>query len=126
MSHGEQYGEARAGEPAAAERREAERFPCDLVPLCREQGSSRGEWLALRVHNISATGIALITPQKLRPGTVLVIRLAGSTRPMSRPIVVRVMHASAHGDGGWLTGALFVRRLSPAALQELLGNGSTD
>jgi hypothetical protein len=106
-----------------AERRVAARFPCDLEPLCREQGAGRGEWLALRVHNISATGIGLVTPHRLRPGTVLVIRLASRTRGVSRPMVVRVMHVTAHEDGGWLTGAEFVRRLSAEALRELQSDG---
>jgi hypothetical protein len=123
MSQGE---EATKGQAVGAERRVAERFPCELQPSCREQGSGRGEWLALRVHNISATGIGLVTPHRLRPGAVLVIRLTSPRRGMSRPIVVRVMHVTAHDGGGWLTGAEFVRRLSDESLRELLGDGTTD
>jgi PilZ domain-containing protein len=125
MSHGEQSGESGAGQAVGVERRVAERFPCDLEPICHEQGSGRGEWVALGVHNISATGIGLVVPHQLRPGTVLVIRLTSSTRAVSRPLVVRVMHATAQGNGSWLTGAVFVRRLSPQGLRELLSEGAT-
>jgi hypothetical protein len=121
MSQGELAG---TGQAVGAERREAERFPCALESAGRELGPGQGEWLALRVHDISVTGIGLITPQKHRPGTVLVIRLASRTRGVSRPLVVRVMHVTAHDDG-WLTGAMFVRRLSDESLQDLLGDGPT-
>jgi hypothetical protein len=120
MSHGE---EAAAGQAVGAERRVAERFACDLESSCREQGAGRGEWQALRVHNISATGIGLVTPHKLRPGAVLVIRLASPGRCVSRPIVVRVMHVTAQDDGSWLSGAVFVRPMSDDSLRELLGDG---
>lgn len=125
MSHGEQSGESGTGQAVGAERRVAERFPCDLAPTCHEQGSGRGEWVALGVHNISATGIGLVTPHRLRPGTALVIRLTSGARGVSRPLVVRVMHATDQGDGSWLTGAVFVRRLSPQGLRELLSDGAT-
>lgn len=117
-----QQEEAAKGQAVGAERRIEERFPCDLELSCREQGSVRGEWQALRVHNISATGIGLITPHKLRAGAVVVIRLASPTRGVSRPIVVRVMHTTP-ADGAWLTGAMFVRPLTAEALRELLGDG---
>jgi len=124
MSQGEQNGKAETGQAVGAERRTDERFPCELESFCREQGAGRGEWLALRVHNISATGIGLITPHAVRPGTVLVIRLVNHRRGVSRPIVVRVMHATAQDDG-WLVGATFVRRLSPESLRELVSDGPT-
>jgi hypothetical protein len=119
MSQGE---EADKGQAVGAERRVAERFPCDLELSCREQGSIRGEWQALRVQNISATGIGIMAPHKLRPGAVVVIRLASPTRGVSRPIVVRVMHTTPL-DGAWLTGVMFVRPLSAESLRELLGDG---
>lgn len=118
MSQGE---EADKGQAVGAERRVAERFPCDLELSCREQGSIRGEWQALRVQNISATGIGLMAPHKLRPGSVVVIRLASPTRGVSRPIVVRVMHTTPF-EGAWLTGVMFVRPLGAESLRELLGD----
>jgi PilZ domain-containing protein len=119
MAQGE---EAIKGQAVGVERRVEERFPCDLELSCREQGSVRGEWQALRVQNISATGIGLMAPHKLRPGAVVVIRLASPTRGVSRPIVVRIMHATAF-DGAWLTGVMFVRPLGAESLRELLGDG---
>jgi hypothetical protein len=108
-----------------AERRGADRFLCDLEPYCREQGAGRGEWLALGVENLSSTGIGLVTPHRLRQGTILVIRLASRTRGVSRPVVVRIVHSTTLDDGTWLTGGEFVRRLSDEALRELLDDGST-
>jgi hypothetical protein len=112
------------GQAVSPERRVAERYPCDLQTLCREYGSGRGDWFALRVHNVSSTGIGLITPHQLRPGAILVLRLASSTRGMSHPVVVRVMHVTALEGGGWLTGAVFVRGLSLESLRELLREAS--
>jgi len=125
MLHNEQYGDTEAGQPVEAERRLAQRVPCDLQPYCREQGAGRGEWMALRVENISTTGIGLVTPHKLRPGTILSIRLASHTRGVSRPVVVRITHSTTLRDGTWLTGAEFVRRLSAEALRDLLDDGPT-
>ena len=84
---------------------------------------SGGGVRATEPFDISATGIGLITPHPVRPGTVLVLRLASRTRGVSRPIVVRAMHATAQDGGGWLIGAVFVRRLSAEALRELQSDG---
>jgi hypothetical protein len=124
MHQDEQSGSTEAGQAVGADRRTAERFPCDFEPLCREQASGRGEWQALRVENISATGIGLVTPYRLRPGTILVLRLISRTRGVTRPTVVRIMHCTAQ-ENAWLIGAMFVRRLTTEALQELLDNGPT-
>jgi hypothetical protein len=124
MRQDEQFGSTEAGQAAKVDRRTAERFPCDFEPLCREHASGRGEWQGLRVENISATGIGLVTPHRLRPGTILVLRLIRQTQGVTRPMVIRVMHCTPHEDA-WLTGAMFVRRLTDESLRELLADGPT-
>jgi hypothetical protein len=111
---------------AAAERRGAERFPCDLQPFWAEWGSGGGESAAARVHNISTTGISLDTPVRIRPGSVLVIKLLSKERGLSRPLLVRVIHSTQKPDGRWLSGGAFVRRLSDKDLQTILSEGAPE
>jgi hypothetical protein len=74
----------------------------------------------MRIHNLSATGIGLRVQQPLKPGMGLVILLQSRRRQLSRPLAVRVMHATPLADGDWLLGCQFVRRLSEQDMQELL------
>jgi hypothetical protein len=80
---------------------------------------NRGESSAAKVHNISVTGISLILQRWIKPGTVLLIKLQTPSQRLSRPLPVRVMHATQQADG-WLIGCAFVRRLRDEDLQTLL------
>jgi hypothetical protein len=83
-------------------------------------GQGIGESWGATVHDISATGISLRVRCWIKPGTVLVIRLHGKTEKLSRPMPMRVMHATMQADGEWLVGGMFVRSLTEEDLRELL------
>ncbi len=110
--------ESRVG--AAPDRRHAERHPCDLQPFWTEWGSGRGESPLARVRDISAGGIGLLTGCRIRPGSVLVLRLFSESQGMSRPLLVRIIHSHPQPDGQWLSGGAFVRRLSDEDLEAVL------
>jgi c-di-GMP-binding flagellar brake protein YcgR len=104
----------------AAERREAERFPPELTPVCHVGSPSLPESLRAVVRDLSATGIGLVVNQPLKAGAVLLLSLEAVDRRLARALPARVMHASAVSDGHWLVGCQFVRRLGEAELQALL------
>jgi hypothetical protein len=103
-----------------ADRRGAQRCPCNLQPFWRFIGYDHCAEAPLRVRDISATGIGLQVKQPLKPGTALVINLQTRQQQLSRPLAVRVMHATLLADGDWLLGCQFVRRLSDQDMQELV------
>ena len=95
------------------ERRGADRFPCNLKPSWRILGTQAGESWGGNVHDISKTGISLRIRCWIKPGTVLVVRLHGRGERYSRPLPLRVMHATSTGsDGEWIIGGMFVRPLN--------------
>ena len=103
-----------------ADRRGAERYACDLQPFWRVAGEGPLDAPA-GIHNVSATGIGLRVKQTLKPGTVLILTLQNRDHRLSRPLPVRVMHATALADGDWLAGCQFLRPLSGPDLRALLG-----
>jgi hypothetical protein len=109
------------GPPAEpAERREAERFPPEITPVCRVGGLTLPVISRAIVRDLSATGIGLLVNQPMKAGTVLVLCLESVDRQLARPLPARVMHASAVSEGHWLVGCQFVRCLSEPELQALL------
>jgi hypothetical protein len=102
------------------DRRGAERHPCDLQPSWRVLGRPSGESWSGLIHDISTAGISLRVPCWMKPGTVLMVRLHGSTEKLSRPMPMRVMHATAQPDGEWLVGGMFVRPLTDEDLRHIL------
>jgi PilZ domain len=103
------------------DRRGEERFPCDLRPFWGAQDANRADSPIASVRDVSTTGIGLRVWQGLKPGLVLVIRLETREKKLSRPLPVRVMHATQQAEGDWLIGCQFVRPLSDQDLRELLG-----
>ena len=102
------------------ERRGAERFQCELKPSWRILGTQAGESWGGSVHDISKTGISLRLRCWIKPGTVLVVRLHGCGERYSRPLPLRVMHATTAGsDGDWIIGGMFVRPLSDDDIRQL-------
>jgi len=118
--------EAGAGkEPSVDDRRAATRYPLSLQTTGHVLGGPRGHvpWVA-HISDISATGIGLVFNSRIKPGTVLVITLQGANQKLSRPIPVRVMHATAQDDKTWRLGCAFVRKVNEEDLQGLLNRAS--
>jgi hypothetical protein len=105
--------------PQVANRRTAERFPCDLKPSWRVLGRQSGESWGAQVNDISTGGISLRVPCWIKPGTVLVVRLHGAGDRFSRPLPMRVMHATQRSEGDWLVGGMFVRPLTDEEVRQL-------
>jgi hypothetical protein len=101
------------------ERRGAPRDSCNMRSVVTE-GQTLGESIVVRVHDISATGIGLVTPERLAPGRVLVVKLRSEKGEWIRPVAVRIIHSTIQADGDWLCGGAFARRLSGEDLARIL------
>jgi hypothetical protein len=59
------------------------------------------------VQDISRGGLGLIVDRRFEPGTLITVDLP-LVPECPRPLLARVVHATAHPEGGWLVGcALF-------------------
>ena len=109
-----------ATEPAVSDRRIAQRFPVKVQATGHILGPRGGNTWVATITNISATGIGLLHRCRVKPGTVLVIKLQGNNQRVSRPLPVRVMHATPQDNDEWLLGCAFVRKISEEELQTLI------
>ncbi len=109
------------GQVSPADRRGAERYPCDLQPFWRIVGGEQVDSPPARVRDVSLTGIGLLVQQPIKPGTVLVIKLQTRDQRLSRPLPARVMHATPQAAGDWLVGCQFIRKLNDQDMRALLG-----
>jgi hypothetical protein len=75
-------------------------------------------WLG-RVQDLSTGGIALLLTRRFEPGTALHVELAAKGEG-SRPLLVRVIHATPESENHWLIGCAFACPLSEAELQTFL------
>jgi hypothetical protein len=123
MSEQEHAGKREAPDLAAEERRRAPRHSCDLAPFWADWGIGGGELPDARVLNISTTGLCLATTGRVRPGSVVVLKLLSEAHSLSRPLLVRIIHSTQQGDGGWHSGGSFVRRLTDQELEAILASG---
>jgi hypothetical protein len=113
--------DADAGEHAGTvERRAAERHECNVQTEGYQLGQLGSKSWVATVTNISTTGVALLLRHRVKPGTVLVIKLQSGNLNLSRPIPIRVMHIQPHSEGTWLHGCAFVRKLREEDLHSLL------
>jgi PilZ domain len=110
-------------------------FPLDLAPLDRRRllrflisqetschliaAVGDTQWPA-RVVDVSANGICLLLRRRFEPGTRVALELANGLRVFSCALQMRVVHVSQAGDGAWVLGGAFDRRLSHAELMALL------
>ena len=92
------------------------------IPTLGRDPAGGPTWVAT-IRNISATGVALVLADRLKPGAVLVVQLQGAQHRLSRPLPVRVLHLQAQPDG-WLHGCAFLRPVREDDLRELLADGA--
>jgi c-di-GMP-binding flagellar brake protein YcgR len=70
------------------------------------------------IHDISATGIGLLTDEALSPGTLLSAELKGSGKPFT--ILACIVRVVEQENGQYLVGCSFIRELTEADLKGLL------
>lgn len=106
------------------DRRAWVRHPCPHEASCQPTDARSGIFWAVKVQNLSCGGVAMVVDRRFDLGTVLSLRLQGTTPGSSRNVLVRVVHArllTANPGLRWLVGGAFLQPLSEDELQELLG-----
>jgi hypothetical protein len=95
------------------DRRAAVRHVCRQRHPCRYLVRPTMQPLPAFVHDVSATGLGLILPQPIAPGTALMLHLPGRRRGISCVHSARVVHVRPYG-GGWLAGCRLTQPLTEA------------
>ena len=104
----------------SAERRAWVRYPPRrLEMLLHLFGVRPAEPRQVRVQDISAQGVGLITNQSFTAGTILVLRFPGTSLE-AKPLLVRVKHLRPMPGGEFQVGCTFVVPLSEEQLAELI------
>ncbi|HWG46615.1 MAG TPA: serine/threonine-protein kinase [Gemmataceae bacterium] len=102
----------------AADRRASVRFVSKLKGTCRPLAAERKWRWSATIRDISASGVGLILNRRFEPGTVLRVKLPGSSS--RRLYLVRVVRVETHSARTWLVGCIFPRRLSDEEVKSLL------
>jgi hypothetical protein len=106
------------GAPAVPDRRTSERLASDLLIACHPLALPKKHSLPALLRDVSSNGLSLVLRYRFEPGTLLVIDLDGASADGAAPLLGRVVHASAHGDGRWVLGCALRRPLTAKQLQE--------
>jgi hypothetical protein len=116
---------AHGRERSQAERRAWVRYATTLETICEPIAALTVDetecgWPA-RVRDLSAGGVGLSLERRFEPGTILLIELATGQDEPSFVAPVKVIHATADGDGHWILGCAFTRPLDEEQVQALVG-----
>jgi hypothetical protein len=110
-----------SGGAVTNENRATERFAtvrdasCSLV-------TQRQKGFTLRIHNISASGIGLLSGHRFEPGSILLVQVREENPSRSPLLVAKVVHATSQPTGDWLIGCILTRGLSEAEVRALVDN----
>ena len=96
------------------------RYPCATESVFHSVVSAEQERCRAKVLNISAGGVALLSPRKLDAGTLLHLDLAGTEGQAPRTLKARVVHQAERADHQWVLGCTFVADLSDDDVMALL------
>jgi hypothetical protein len=72
------------------------------------------------VHDISRSGLSIVLPVAVRPGSILLIKLEQIGTFFTEASLIRVRHVTAKADGTWFAGCSFVSKFGEAEFQMLL------
>jgi hypothetical protein len=106
--------------PAPPERRRRLRFPVTLDTACHLVAAVGDTQWPARVVDVSTEGVCLLLRRRFEPGARVSLELANGLRVFSCALEMRVVHVAPAGDGAFVLGGVFSRRLSHAELMALL------
>jgi hypothetical protein len=104
-----------------SERRGAPRQQTDLRVTCYPAVGGSAAGRPARVRNLSRTGIGLVVDQHWPPGMGLTLALPLLEGGGTRPIMAKVIHATAQPGGRFLVGCAFDTPLTDNEVQTLTG-----
>jgi hypothetical protein len=107
-----------------AERRRAERLPCNLGAVCRhyDRQTDPAVWQT-RIRNISLGGFALVG-RRVEPGTLLWVKPSTPEAEYSETWLVRVVQVRSVPEGDWTVGCCLSLPLSEDELHCVLSSES--
>ncbi len=105
---------------SGVERRAATRRQPALGTVCHLAGDASEELGLGLVWNISRSGVSMLLPRALQPGTVVRADLAAANDAYSLPIKLRVAHVARLQTGDYFLGAQFERELGAEEMQPFL------
>jgi hypothetical protein len=96
------------------------RYPCEGDTMVQAMLSQDQERCRSKVLNISAGGVALLSPRPLEIGSLLNLDLNSADGQPLRSVKARVVHLTPRGENQWLLGCTFVAELSDEDVMALL------
>ena len=97
-----------AAPTAETDRRRAARFVANRVATCSPL-AERETVVPVRVRDVSANGIGLLSTRRFERGTMLLLQIQEDGDSLPPLIIGRVMHVCAQADGTWLVGCALTR-----------------
>jgi serine/threonine protein kinase len=113
----------RGGWAGNEDRRATSRLRSSLEGSCRVVGTGKESEWPLRIHDISADGIALLLGRRFEPRSVLLVEVSSNTDVQCRFLLVRVIRAAPMQGKTWLVGCVFAHRLGKEDVEILRGRG---
>jgi len=98
-----------------SERRAEERFPVNGDAACPFISPVEKNFGAVRIRDVSMSGIGLLLSRRVEPGTLLALTLTNVARGFTKTVMVQVTHATAL-TGNYLVGGTFT---VPLTYQEM-------
>jgi hypothetical protein len=97
------------GSPTNRDRRQSERFLCELVVSCRAVTLVEFQPILGKVRDMSAGGVGLRLKQGLEVGTFLILELSSPEGGEGNRLCVKVVHSSVEDSVTWRVGCSIVR-----------------
>jgi hypothetical protein len=96
-----------------SDRRAAARFASIREASCSPL-AERHTVLPVRVKDVSANGIGLVSERRFERGTILLLQIRDESQACSPLLVGKVVHVTAQADGHWHIGCALTRALAHA------------
>ena len=106
----------------ASNRRTAERFATVRDATCSPL-TARHTAVTVRVRDVSANGIGLLSGRRFERGTILLINVLDESQNLPPQLVGKVVHVTAGARGDWLIGCTLARGLSEEDVRALAEDG---
>jgi hypothetical protein len=111
--------------PAKKDRRQAPRYSANRMAACSPL-AERETKVHVRVHDMSANGIGLLSTRRFELGTMLLLQIEEGGNSLPPLIIGRVMHVCAQADGTWLVGCALTRAFEQSDIRDLADEASKE